>query len=72
MNDGHSDGAPSRTQLPPMKPLATEVYVTPDGDDAGDGSPSRPLASLNRARDVVRQWRSQGATGPIAVTLAPG
>ena len=73
MSKAPSDGAPSRTRLSPVGPLAAEVHVAPGGDDdAGDGSASRPLASPNRARDAARQFRSQGVSGPIAVTLAPG
>jgi hypothetical protein len=62
----------SRTRLPDVGPLAAEIHVAPDGDDAGDGSPSQPFAGLTRARDAVRQLRTQGLDGPIAVTLAPG
>ena len=62
----------SHTQLLSPGPLAAEVHVAPHGDDDGDGSASQLLASLSRARDVVRQQRAQGVSGPIAVTLAAG
>ena len=62
----------SRTKLPPPDPLASEVHVSPDGDDGGDGSVARPFAGLSRARDEVRAFRSRGVDGPIAVTVAAG
>ena len=62
----------SRTRLPAVEPMSAQIHLAPDGDDAGDGSSSRPFASLTRARDAVRQRRAQGLEGPVAVTLAPG
>jgi hypothetical protein len=33
---------------------AAEFHVSPDGHDAGTGSPDRPFATLERARDAIR------------------
>ena len=66
------DPASSRTQLPRVDELSAEIHVAPNGDDAGDGRPARPFAGLTRARDAVRQLRTEGVDGPIAVTLASG
>jgi len=68
----NQDPLASRTQLPPVGPLAAEVHVAPHGDDAGDGSAAHPFAHMTHARNAVRQLRTQGMEGPIAVTLAPG
>lgn len=35
-------------------PAATELYVSPDGDDTNDGSKDAPFATLYKARDMVR------------------
>jgi hypothetical protein len=48
------------------------VYVSPSGDDANPGtSPSQPLRSLQRARDVVRTLNAD-LTGDLTVSLADG
>jgi len=36
---------------------AIELYVATDGDDRNPGTESRPLATLHRAKEVVRQLR---------------
>ena len=66
------DPLASRTRVPPVGPWAAEIHVALHGDDDGDGSATRPFAHMTRARDAVRELRSQGVDGPIAVTLAPG
>lgn len=40
---------------------ATTLYVSPKGDDGWEGSRARPLATLQGARDRIRQCRVQGA-----------
>jgi parallel beta-helix repeat protein len=49
-----------------------EVHVAPTGDDAGDGSRAKPVASLMGARDAVRRLRAAGRTGPVRVVMADG
>lgn len=51
---------------------ATTLYVSPDGDDAGDGSLARPFLTLTRARDAVRLIRRPLPPGGVAVHLRAG
>ena len=37
-------------------------YVAPDGQDTNPGTREQPFASLERARDVIREQRPVGAT----------
>ncbi|MFO7908098.1 MAG: hypothetical protein R6U98_35985, partial [Pirellulaceae bacterium] len=48
------------------------VHVAPTGDDAGDGSRAKPVASLIGARDAVRRLRAAGKAGPVRVVVADG
>jgi len=48
------------------------LHVSPTGDDAGDGSRAKPVASLMGARDAVRRLRAAGRTGPVRVVVADG
>ncbi|MCC5829728.1 MAG: right-handed parallel beta-helix repeat-containing protein [Phycisphaeraceae bacterium] len=66
------DPETSRVRLDPIEAFAAEVFVAPDGDDAGDGSARRPWATLTQARDHVRQLRGQGVEGPILVSIGAG
>ena len=65
------DAAASRTKVPVIDRYAAEVWVAPDGNDAGSGQAASPVASLTRARDIVRSLRSN-IQGPIAVILKNG
>ena len=40
---------------------ATEFFVGPAGDDAGDGSLQRPFATLTRARNAIRVLKQRNA-----------
>jgi len=61
---------------------ALTLHVAPDGNDAWSGTPATPnsaktdgpLASLQRARDLIRQMKKSGAlpAGGVRVELAPG
>lgn len=48
------------------------IYVSPAGDDAAAGSSDAPLASLQAARDRVRDLREGDAEGLIEVRFAGG
>ncbi len=48
------------------------IHVAPAGDDAGDGSRVKPVASLIGARDAVRRLRAAGKAGPVRVVVADG
>ncbi len=54
--------------------LPADVHVAVDGSDAADGSPERPVASLRRALDRVREIRAAAADRetPIVVEVADG
>ncbi len=49
-----------------------ELYVAPDGDDANPGTLERPLATLQAARDTLRQTRAKGAEQQATVWLRGG
>lgn len=53
---------------------ARELYVSPNGSDTNPGDASRPLATLERARDLLREWRAQGVLrhAPVTVWIEPG
>lgn len=48
---------------------AVEVYIAPDGSDAHPGTKARPFATLEKARDVARVLKGQGA---VTVYLRSG
>jgi hypothetical protein len=48
-----------------------QIYVAPDGDDAGPGTESQPARTLTRARDLARA-RNQALATDLTVRLAPG
>lgn len=60
--------------LPALLPAwgAVELYVAPTGNDANSGTARQPLATLQRARDVVRERRAKGETGSVKVILRGG
>lgn len=53
---------------------AAEFYVSPTGSDAAAGTIRKPLATLERARDAIRQLkqRESGSPQPITVYLRKG
>ena len=52
---------------------ATTLYVAPTGKDAAAGDGRQPLATLQGARDRVRQMRAQTTlNGPVNVVFADG
>lgn len=50
---------------------ATELYVSTDGADTNPGTKERPLASIERARDLVRALRRPLAS-PVTVFIRGG
>lgn len=42
----------------PLLPLAQTFHVSPKGRDGNDGSPARPVASLEAARGLVRDYKA--------------
>jgi hypothetical protein len=68
------DPAASRAALPKRPATATTFYVAPDGNDANAGTQDKPFATLERARDAIRQRKQQGAlpAGSVEVRLRGG
>ncbi len=61
------------TEVPDVKP-AVVLYVSPQGADDNPGTAERPFATLQRARDEIRQIKQRRAlpAGGVAVQIAPG
>ncbi|MBO5436102.1 MAG: right-handed parallel beta-helix repeat-containing protein [Thermoguttaceae bacterium] len=51
---------------------AKTFYVSPSGSDVGDGSASAPFATLEKARDAVREFRGNSPAESVTVELAGG
>ncbi|MBT4818672.1 MAG: hypothetical protein HON70_23385, partial [Lentisphaerae bacterium] len=66
------DPQASRTTIPEIAEFAAEIHVDPDGNDAHDGSRTRPFKTLIRARDAVRALKAAGQTGAICVRIHSG
>ena len=49
-----------------------EVFVSPQGNDAGAGTEDKPFGTVDRARKRVRELRKGGAKGEIHVVLRGG
>lgn len=68
------DPARSRVQAPRLPAPGVELFVAPDGDDAAPGTREQPFATLERARDRLREIKKQGGLPPggAAVWLRGG
>lgn len=62
-------GVFTKEELQPVK--NADLYVSPDGDDGNDGSFDRPLATVGKARDLVRKMDRSGRSG-ITVAVKEG
>jgi len=50
-----------------------DFYVATDGDDGNPGTKDRPIATLHRARDTVRELKpQQGLKKPVTVLVRGG
>jgi hypothetical protein len=57
----------------PCSAKAVDFYVAASGDDTNAGTKEKPFATLTRARDAVRELKSQGPLdGPTRVIVADG
>lgn len=52
--------------------LAQDVFVTPDGNDSNPGTKEKPVASLEAARDLVRQFKAVNTWPKNGVTIWVG
>jgi hypothetical protein len=66
------DPAATRAVVKPIQTYAARIVVSPRGKDTNNGSPSAPVASLERARDLVRTLKAKGIKGSISVDILPG
>lgn len=51
---------------------AAEIHVSPAGNDSSPGTADRPVASLVRARDLVRSLRAGGSREAVRVVVHGG
>ncbi len=52
---------------------ATEIYVSPEGNDSFSGTKEKPFATLQRAQQAVRELKAKGPlVDPVFVTLERG
>ncbi|NLY02660.1 MAG: hypothetical protein GXY83_41930 [Rhodopirellula sp.] len=76
--DSLADGEPlrddRRRRIDRISHPASRLFVAPDGDDANPGTDERPLRTLERARDAVREVKRAGPLpdGGVAVLLKAG
>jgi len=66
------DPAASRTRIPVVERFAGQVWVAPDGNDGNEGSQAKPVASLQKAQELLRALKAKTVGGALAVTLKPG
>jgi lysophospholipase L1-like esterase len=58
--------------LPVTLPAASQIHVSPTGDDANPGSAALPVATPQRARDLVRGLITAGLGDAVEVVFAAG
>jgi hypothetical protein len=46
-----------------------DIYVAVNGDDANPGSPSKPVATIQRAQEIIRQCKSTQSLAEEAMTV---
>jgi len=63
------DPAASRTKLAPTPVPGATFFVTSDGDDANPGTRDRPFATLQKARNAIRDLKSNGKLPRGGVTV---
>jgi lysophospholipase L1-like esterase len=70
---GRTPASPIPGRADPASPAAVQhtFYVSPGGDDRNPGTEPRPFATLDRARQAVRQV-NRSMTGDIRVVLRGG
>ena len=75
LNSSHMEAAPAGLSTYTEPAAATEdnadLYISPDGSDENDGSFGRPLATVAKARALVRGMDKTGRTG-VTVALKAG
>ncbi|NLX95060.1 MAG: hypothetical protein GXY83_02670 [Rhodopirellula sp.] len=65
--------AAGRTRLTERPAPRVTLHVAPDGAESGDGTPSKPFAGLEQARDALRRLKAAGSlTGGAEVVIHGG
>jgi hypothetical protein len=64
------DPAANRLRLPALPRPGATFTVAPAGADTNPGTPEKPFATLEQARDAVRALKSQGGLPPGGVSVA--
>ena len=67
--DAQLASSASRTPLPAFPEPAVVLYVAPNGSDAAAGTIEQPLATLDAARDTLRQRKQAGTLGGRGATV---
>ena len=67
--DGETPSVAGRAQLPESPEPAVVLYVAPDGSDAAPGTQEQPFATLERARDALRQLKQEGTLAQGGATV---
>ena len=62
-------GVYTQQERPPLDDA--DLYVAPDGSDENDGSREHPLATIDKARELVRSMDKTGKTG-VTVAVKAG
>ena len=63
------DPLATRAALPPRPASGAEWHLSPRGSDAQPGTQARPFATLERARDEIRQLKQRGSLPPGGVAV---
>ncbi len=53
----------------PWTTLARDLYVAPNGSDKNSGTKGKPFATLERARDEIREMKTSGALAKNGTTV---
>ncbi len=67
--EGPAASSTSRTALPEWPEPAVVLHVAPNGSDAASGTMDEPFATLEKARDTLRQRRQEGKLGEGGATV---
>ena len=50
--------------ITPLTAISAEYYVSPQGNDEGNGSIDQPFKTLHGAVTTIRNWRNSGGGRP--------
>ena len=63
-----------KTEPQPERPLLdkADVYISAEGSDENGGTKNAPVASFEKARDILREKRANGAAGSLTAAVFAG